>query len=141
MKKLIWITLSLIILVLILTGCSKTKFQIKSPVKEEVLISGSEEATPTSMAMSYNTFTGYRSKIIDLDQCETCDISINVISTSGNLDLSILDATGELTYKESSIPTGSFSLSLSLAGGTRYTIKINAVNHVGSFDINFLINE
>lgn len=139
MKNSIKIILLLIILVLTSTGCSKTKFQIKAPTKDEVLISASEEVTPTSIAMSYNAFTGYRSKIIDLDQCETCDISIDVISTSGNLDLSILDATGELAYKESSIPTG--SLFLSLAGGTRYTIKVNAIDHVGSFDINFLINE
>ncbi|MDU4889158.1 MAG: hypothetical protein E6344_05860 [Clostridium sp.] len=139
MKKAIKFICITIILTLPLSGCSKNKIQIKAPANEEILVSTLEEITSDSINMSYSLFTGYRSKVIDLDQCETCNIDVNVTSNSGDLDLTILDAKGEIAYKETSIPTGSFSLSL--AAGTRYTIRIDAMEHVGNFSMNFLVNE
>ena len=126
MKKAIKFICITIILTLPLSGCSKNKIQIKAPANEEILVSTLEEITSDSINMSYSLFTGYRSKVIDLDQCETCNIDVNVTSNSGDLDLTILDAKGEIAYKETSIPTGSFSLSL--AAGTRYTYGIQKIN-------------
>lgn len=139
MNKIFKAILLIGILISFITGCSKNKYMLNNSSEKEVLTSISEEVTESSLAMSYNLFTGYRSKIIKLDQCETCEISINVVSNSGNLTISIIDGSGKVTYEETEIPTSSFSLSL--AGGDTYTIKVNTSNHVGSFNVNFCINE
>lgn len=139
MKKAFKFICIILILILPLSGCSKNKVQIKPAANEETLISTLEEITSDTINMSYSLFTGYRSKIIDLEQCETCNIEVNVTSNGGNLALTIFDGAGEVAYKENSIPTGSFSLSL--AGGTRYTIKVEAVEHIGNFQMDFLVNE
>ncbi len=139
MKKFLSLVIILIVLTSVLSGCTYDKEVINMSLNQEVLVDSSEEATPTSITMSYDSFTGYRIKTIDLDECEACEVFVDIVSENGDIDLSITDDTGESYYEGKSIPTSNFSVSL--ASSKSYTLKVKTLKHIGSFNIQWNITE
>lgn len=139
MKKYLSAILILLVLTSALYGCTYNKEIINMPLNQEVLVDSSEETTPTSITMSYDSFTGYRIKTIELDACETCEVFVDIVSEDGAIDISITDNNGESYYEGNSIPTSNFSVLL--AGDKSYTLKVKTLNHIGSFNIQWNIIE
>ena len=139
MKKIIHSIVIIIIITISLANYISNKSLSNILSNKEILIDASENITPTSINMSYDSFTGYRIKNIELDECEACEVEVNIKSEAGSISLSITDEDGYLCYEEKNLPTGKFTLSLS--GGNFYTIKVSSTNHEGSFDISFNVIE
>lgn len=85
------------------------------------------------MSMSYEKFSGSKSKTISLD--EPSNVSVVVSTESGTLDLSITDKDGNSYYNGINIPSSAFSVSLDKSG--KYDITVSADNHKGSYDISW----
>jgi hypothetical protein len=112
------------ILIILLAGCTRGSF---------ITIKSHENNTPTSMAMSYEKFSGFKSKTISLD--EPSDVSVVISTESGSFDLSIIDKDGNSYYEGTDIPSSSFRVSLDKQG--KYEITVTADNHKGSYDISW----
>lgn len=112
------------VLIILTAGCTRGSF---------ITIKSHENNTPTSIAMSYENFSGSKSKTISLD--EPSDVSVIVSTESGSLCLSITDKDGNSYYKGIDIPSSSFHVSLDKQG--KYVITVTADNHKGSYDISW----
>ncbi|MFA9382078.1 MAG: hypothetical protein ACERKO_13565, partial [Acetanaerobacterium sp.] len=55
-----------------------------------------ENNTSTEMSMSYKYFDGYREKTITLEEGQTLEVLVDIVSEHGILDLSITDGADEV---------------------------------------------
>jgi hypothetical protein len=113
-----------LVLLMGLTGCTKGSY---------IAVRSYENNTPVSMSMRYEKFSGKKSKTISLDT--PSEVFVAVITESGSLNLSITDAEGNSFYTGKDLPSSSFSVSLGKPG--KYTIKVEAKDHKGSYDISW----
>ena len=122
MKKSIFFGLIISIMIL-LTGCSGSW----------VIINGFTYNTPTKISMRYDRFDGYKTKTLDVEAGETVVVSVKVVTNSGLLDAFIAkdNNTNDCSYQGNDIPTSSFTVNLTSEG--KYTIRVDADNHSGSF--------
>lgn len=97
----------------------------------ETLKNEKHNDTGTSMEMSYDNFSGERSKIISLKANTT--IKVEIVTNNGEIALSIVDKAGDMAYTGNGIKTGSFSVTVDK--DTDYIIKVVAKSHEGSYKI------
>lgn len=125
MKKIPLLALLLLPL-LLLAACTSGSYSALMAV---------ENNTFTSMQMRYEQFNGYKAKSLKLNEGETCEVTVDIVSDEGSLGLSITDQDGVSYYEGTDLPTSNFSVSLDKAGD--YTIRVDAQKHSGSYDISW----
>lgn len=130
MKKIVIGILSIILLATLLIGCTSGS---------SVEIMSNEKDTSTSMAMSYEKFDGDKSKTIQIKDGEKGTVSVDIVSTSGELNILITDKDGVAYYQGNNTPTSTFSVNLDKEG--EYTIKVEAKDHKGSYNISWNITK
>lgn len=116
----------IILLILLVVGCSRGS---------HVVVKGSEINTPTKMSMDYYRFTGYKQTNINVKEGKTVDVTIDIVTDEGTLDAYIAKSNDKnnCAYEGKDIPTSNFTVRLSEKG--RYTIRIDAKKHSGSYSI------
>jgi len=87
--------------------------------------------TDTSMEMSYDKFSGERSKTVTLKS--NTEIKVDIVTNDGDIALSIVDESGNKAYIGNALKTSSFSVTVDK--DTDYTIKVVAKSHEGSYKI------
>jgi len=87
--------------------------------------------TDTSMEMSYDKFSGERSKTVTLKA--NTEINVDIVTNTGEIALSIVDEEGNKAYTGNVLKTGSFSVTVDK--DTDYTIKVVTKSHEGSYKI------
>lgn len=130
MKKIVIGILSIILLATSLIGCTSGS---------SVEIMSNEKDTSTSMVMSYEKFDGDKSKTIQIKNGEKGTVSVDIVSTSGELNILITDKDGVAYYQCNNTPTSTFSVNLDKEG--EYTIKVEAKDHKGSYNISWNITK
>lgn len=85
------------------------------------------------MSMRYDKFDGHKSRSIKLDS--PTEITVDIQSESGSLDLSITDSDGNSYYQGQDIPTSTFSVHLDKPA--EYIIKVEAEDHKGSYQLDW----
>lgn len=83
------------------------------------------------MSGSYYKFNGDKDKEITVEEGETLDILVDIVTKEGTLDVSIMDENKEYSYEGHDLQTTSFTVTLSDPG--KYTLKLEAKEHQGSF--------
>ena len=112
----------------VLTGCTCGSFTV---------LRGSELNTPTKMSMSYEKFSGFKQRNIEVSEDETLVISVNIVTNGGSIDAYIArdNDTANSTYEGKDIPTSSFTVTISKPG--KYTLRVDARNHTGSYSFSW----
>lgn len=120
-KKLLSFALA-ILMMFLFASCSR-----------ETLENGNTNDTDTSMEMSYDKFTGIRTRTITL----TADavITVDIVTNDGRLDLSVADGSGNQPYTGKKLSTNHFTFKVSEDG--EYTIKIVGNSHNGSYIVSW----
>jgi hypothetical protein len=89
------------------------------------------------MSMRYDYFNGFKYTIIKVKDGETKTVDIEITTISGELTVYVAkdnDTTNAVFFEEN-IAEGSYSVDLTEAG--KFTIKVIAAKHKGSFIINW----
>ncbi len=119
LRRMVFVILGLTIL---MTGCTCNSFYTEKLY---------EHNTSASMYMSYEKFSGTKTKTISIN--EPGEIKVDITTESGSLDLSVTDKDGNSFYVGNDIPTSTFSVKLDMAG--EYEITAEADSHKGSCEI------
>ncbi len=98
-----------------------------------------ENNTSTGMSMSYQYFNGYKANTFHLDSGETAEADVDIKTEEGKLSLSITDQDGGSCYQGTDLPTSSFSVKLEKSGD--YTVRFDAVKHMGSYKLEWKIGK
>jgi hypothetical protein len=122
-KKVFYIIL-LVFLSLLFTAC---------PYSSKTTVLSIENNTPTSAEMSYKDFNGTINRDIVVSSGETCEVSFQITTESGNLNLSLTGQDGNEQYKGSNVTTSNFSVTLTAP--QTYTLTIKGDHHSGSYKI------
>jgi major membrane immunogen (membrane-anchored lipoprotein) len=122
MKKLLGLVL--IIVTFSLTACT---------VSHSIAIKSVETNTATSIKMSYEKFTGIKTKIFTLDNGDPMEMNVDIKTDSGKLNLSVKGKDGESFYSGTELPTSAFQVILGGAG--KYEITIQCDDHKGGYEI------
>ena len=113
------------LLILTATGCttgfSATLFSI-------------ENDTGTTMSMSYQKFSGYKERKIDIAE-ENTPVEVVIESESGDISLSIKDEDGKAYYEGTKLPSSQFTVELGHAGS--YVICVEAKSHSGRYQFSW----
>lgn len=109
-----------------LVGCTSGSYSV---------LLANEKNTSNSISMKYSKFNGYKQTTLTLKENETVDVSVDIVTSEGHLDLSIIDENEQSAYQGTDIPTSSFKVTLDKAG--KYKIKVSADNHSGSYAISW----
>jgi hypothetical protein len=121
MKKLL-LLLSILIMIFSLNGCAKScSFQIGAV----------ENSSSHKMSGSYYKLNGTKTKEITVKDGETLDISVDIKTKSGSIDVFIYNENKEYSYEGNDVPTSTFTVSLTEPG--KYTIEVKAKNHKGGY--------
>ena len=105
MKQNIRCLLSIIIVfVIFLGGCSKGSYVMKNSDEN----SGNEYWKAT-----YDDFDGYKQQSISLDKDTDYMFTVQVITNSGNLELSITGEDGTIYFDENKLQTSTFDIQVS----------------------------
>ncbi|MGE5633399.1 MAG: hypothetical protein ACM3TR_20230 [Caulobacteraceae bacterium] len=122
MKKLLGLVL--IIMAFYLTACT---------VSRSIAIMSVETNTAMSMKMSYEKFTGIKTKTFTLDNSEPTEMNVDIKTDSGKLNLSVKGKDGKSLYSGTELPTSTFQVILDGAG--KYEITIQCDDHKGGYEI------
>lgn len=123
MKKLISILLLFAVL-LFFGGCFRS-----------VSIGYSESSHSGKMSGSYFLLNGTKEKSLTVDEGKTVDISVDIVTRKGTLDVYIYKDEEDYAYEGHAVKTGKFTVTLNEPG--KYTIKIVAKKHKGSYKFNW----
>lgn len=127
MKK---ISLFLIVLIILfgLLGCTRGS---------GIFVKSKEYNTPTKMSMSYEKFIGYKERKIKVDEDETVDILVDIVTEGGTIDAFISKGIekDDYIYEEQDIRSSSFTVTLSESG--TYIIRVDADSHKGSYSFSW----
>jgi hypothetical protein len=129
MIKILKITLTAVLasLTLCVSGCEDFSFMsfetsgINS-IKKTHLISSEDET---------RSFT--------LSEKETCVVSFDIETNDGEVDITLVNANGDVFYSGNDVPTSAFTVNLSETG--KYTLTVQPNSHSGSLDILWEITE
>ena len=123
-----YIFITIIILVSLLTGCTTSSGTV---------INASESNTSTKMSMSYDKFNGYKERVIEVKEGKPIIVTVNIVTKSGSIDAYITrdNDIDNSSYEGHDIQTTKFSVTLSEQG--RYTIRVDANNHSGSYSFSW----
>lgn len=94
--------------------------------------------TKSGMKMVYKSFNGEKYRILNLKSGEKLDINIEVITKSGDINVSILDNNNNEIYSVKN-PSEIITKSIDIKETGKYTIKVKG-KHSGSYKINWDIN-
>ncbi len=118
MKKILLISMSLLVLFM-LSGCSSVA----------VGFVGSDSSG--KMSGSYFKLNGTRQTKLTVDEGETVDISVNIVTKKGTIDVFIYKDEDDYAYEGHDIGTKDFHVTLTEPG--KYTIKVVTEKHRGSY--------
>jgi len=126
MGRMISLVLAVTAVMILAAGCSFGSYSV---------VMASENNTQTSMQMSYEKFSGNKNRVISIKEGEACEVTVDIASESGKLDLSIEDEDGNSYYRGTELPTSSFTVYLDKAG--KYIIRVEGDVHTGSYNISW----
>lgn len=114
------------LLILLVAGCSRGYYTV---------VKASEINTPTKMSMSYYRFTGYKQTNVTVKEGQPVVVTFDIVTEEGNLNAYIAknNDKSNCSYEGKNIPTSNFTVTLTEKG--RYTIRIDAETHSGSYSI------
>ncbi|EPR13205.1 hypothetical protein [Ruminiclostridium papyrosolvens] len=118
------ILLIIVSTIFLLSGCTYGSYSTLKSV---------ENNTSSMMSMRYERFNGYNATPIKVKEGNPIDVSVDIVSNKGKLDMSITDEKGQSVYEGKDIPTSSFSVRLDKDGD--YKLKVSGEKHSGSYKI------
>lgn len=118
MKKLILPLL--LVIVLAFTGCSNY-----------IELGAIGQSNSHEFSSSYIKLSGTKVHTLKVKEGETISIAADIVTKKGNLDVYIYKNKDKNEYEGNDVKTDSFTVKLSEPG--KYTIKVVAKNHKGSF--------
>ncbi len=122
MKKAFAIVIAASLLLLCLAGCK---------VSGNTTINSTESSGDGYWRMTYESFDGNMERWISLSGADEYTFSVDIVTDSGSLALSVTNSEGETMY--SGIQSGAFSFMADEEGD--YVISFEADKHSGSFSI------
>ncbi len=109
-----------------------------------VTIGSVEVNTSSKMSMSYQKFSGYKATDIHLKEGEAVEISVDIVSKEGKIDLTIVKEANkndeksqkdETIYEGTDLPTSDFTVKIDKPGD--YKITVTGDDHKGSYKISW----
>ena len=127
MKK-VSLLLVLFIILFGLLGCTRGS---------GIVTKSKEYNTLTKMSMSYEKFTGYKQTEIKVDEGETVDVFVDIVTDDGTINAYISkdNEKDNCDYEGQDIQTSSFTVTLSEPG--TYAIRVDADDHKGSYSFSW----
>ncbi len=98
-------------------------------------IGSAGNSTSNKITMSYYLFSGTKSRKITVEKDKPVDVSCEIETERGSLDISITDEAGNSSYTGQDLETNSFIVTLTEEG--TYTVVVKAKNHKGGFNISW----
>jgi hypothetical protein len=98
-----------------------------------VIVNGTESNDSHTMSMTYEKFNGYRSAEIKVEEGVPFTISVDIVTSSGNISAYIAkdNDKANAAYAGNDIKTSHFTVTFSEPG--TYTIRVDADKHSGSY--------
>ncbi|MFZ7131827.1 MAG: hypothetical protein ACOWWR_05665 [Eubacteriales bacterium] len=84
-------------------------------------------------SMKYEKFNGYKSRAVSFK--EDTEIIVDIVSSSGELDITIKNEDDHIFYEGHDVPTSEFTVAVD--GEGKYTITVEGHDHKGSFKISW----
>ncbi len=81
----------------------------------------------------YVKFNGYKERYISISGEGEHTFSVEIVTDSGELGLTIKDSEGEECYTGNDLQSASFTVGVDSPG--KYTVRVDADNHTGSFNV------
>ncbi len=125
MKKVL-ILIVLIFTVSLFPGCTTGSYTSVGSVQVNTL---------SSMSMSYHKFSGNRSTRIHVDEGKPVEVKVDIVTSAGKINLSIIDGEKKPVYEGTDIPTSDFTVKLDKAGD--YTVTLTGKDHKGKYKISW----
>ncbi len=82
---------------------------------------------------SYEKFDGYKERYVTISGEGSHTFTVEIVSNSGALGLTVEDSEGEEFYTGNDLPSASFTVGVDSPG--KYTVRVDADDHTGSFNI------
>ncbi len=128
MKQFRYLLFSIAVAAILLGGCSNSSGSYS-------MINSNETSGDKYWNAAYNKFDGYKQKSISLDDNINYVFAVHVVTESGNLALSITGDNGTIYFNEAKLQTSAFDVHVN--NEDKITIRLDAQNHMGNFDINW----
>ncbi len=131
MKNRLLIITVISILAISLFGCNSSgTYVVKKMSKED---SGNNY-----MEMSYEYFDGYKYKKVNANKGNILELSLNVTTKEGKLNILVLNDKEEEIYSNYDL-NGNINEKINIYEDGKYMIKIEGDKHEGSYDINWKV--
>ena len=131
MKKRLLIITIISILAISLFGCNSSgKYVVKKMSKED---NGNNR-----MEMTYEYFDGYKYKKVEANKGNILELSLNVTTKGGKLNILVLNDKEEEIYSNYDL-NGNINEKINIDEDGKYMIKIEGDKHEGSYDISWKV--
>ena len=131
MKKRLLIITIISILAISLFGCNSSgKYVVKKMSKED---NGNNY-----MEMTYEYFDGYKYKKVEANKGNILELSLNVTTKGGKLNILVLNDKEEEIYSNYDL-NGNINEKIDIDEDGKYMIKIEGDKHEGSYDISWKV--
>ena len=131
MKKQLLIITIISILAISLFGCNSSgKYVVKKMSKED---NGNNY-----MEMTYEYFDGYKYKKVEANKGNILELSLNVTTKGGKLNILVLNDKEEEIYSNYDL-NGNINEKIDIDEDGKYMIKIEGDKHEGSYDISWKV--
>lgn len=131
MKKRLLIITIISILAISLFGCNSSgKYVVKKMIKED---NGNNY-----MEMTYEYFDGYKYKKVKANKGNILELSLNVTTKGGKLNILVLNDKEEEIYSNYDL-NGNINEKINIDEDGKYMIKIEGDKHEGSYDISWKV--
>ena len=131
MKKRLLIITIISILAISLFGCNSSgKYVVKKMSKED---NGNNY-----MEMTYEYFDGYKYKKVKANKGNILELSLNVTTKGGKLNILVLNDKEEEIYSNYDL-NGNINEKIDIDEDGKYMIKIEGDKHEGSYDISWKV--
>ena len=131
MKKRLLIITIISILAISLFGCNSSgKYVVKKMSKED---NGNNY-----MEMTYEYFDGYKYKKVKANKGNILELSLNVTTKGGKLNILVLNDKEEEIYSNYDL-NGNINEKINIDEDGKYMIKIEGDKHEGSYDISWKV--
>lgn len=126
MKKKTILVMVMALGISLLVGCTVSHGTSKNSIEKD---------NSHRISATYDKFDGYKKTTLKLDKDEKKDVKVDIVSKKGEINLSIKNEDGTVAYEGKDMDTTTFTVTLDKEG--KYTIRIDAKEHYGSYDINW----
>lgn len=131
MKKRLLIITIISILAISLFGCNSSgKYVVKKMSKED--------NRNNCMEMTYEYFDGYKYKKVEANKGNILELSLNVTTKGGKLNILVLNDKEEEIYSNYDL-NGNINEKINIDEDGKYMIKIEGDKHEGSYDISWKV--